>query len=413
MKTSGSSLSALLVGCITIAACSQTTELSRFQYTPTVNSLSDRGATPRSYRVLHSFGADHDGNFPLAGLIDGSDAFYGTTSGGGLYRKGTVFTVTTGGTEKILRSFGKGIKGRYPYAGVIDVKGTLYGTTPFGGEFGDGTAFSMTTDGSEKVLHSFGRGSDGKYPGANLINVGGTLYGTTDDGGTNPCNPSEGCGTIFSITPGGKEKVLHSFGKGADGRFPYAGLIDVRGTLYGTTAYGGKYGTGKYGTVFSITRSGKEKVLHSFGEGRDGALPEADLVNVNGTLYGTTWYGGTQNSGTIFSITRNGHEKVLHSFTGTDGAEPYGGLIDVGGTLYGTTIGGGKYCVSGNACGTVFSITTGGADRVLHDFAKGTDGVGPLGDLIYNNGSLFGVTEAGGVYANQHEIGGTVFSLTP
>ena len=60
----------------------------------------------------------------------------------------------------------------------------------------------------------------------------------------------------------GTEKVLHNFQGGADdGNDPVAGLIDVHGKLYGTTSQGGKYNAG---TVFSITRPGREKVLHSF-----------------------------------------------------------------------------------------------------------------------------------------------------
>jgi uncharacterized repeat protein (TIGR03803 family) len=35
----------------------------------------------------------------------------------------------------------------------------------------------------------------------------------------------------------------------------------------------------------------------------DGELPFADLVNVNGTLYGTTNGGGASGLGTVFSIT--------------------------------------------------------------------------------------------------------------
>ncbi len=413
MKTAGLRLYALFVCGAAIAACSQTTELSPFHYMPTVNSFSERGARPPGYRVLHSFGADHDGENPV-NLNDGGDSFYGATAGGGVYGKGTVFAVTASGAEKTLHNFDERFKGRVPYAGVIDVNGMLYGTTADGGAFGDGTVFSMTTDGSEKVLHSFGKGNDGKYPGATLIDVGGTLYGTTQEGGASPCIPSEGCGTVFRITPDGSERVLHSFGKGHDGSFPFAGLVNVGGTLYGTTGYGGEQGPGKWGTVFSITPSGKERVLHSFGEGLDGALPEAGLIYVNGAFYGTTWFGGTQNLGTVFRVTRSGSEKSLHSFgKGTDGSEPYGGLTDVSGTLYGTTIGGGKYCPSSGACGIVFSITTNGSLKVLHNFGKGTDGVGPVGDLAYKNGRLFGVTESGGVYANRQENGGTVYSLSP
>jgi uncharacterized repeat protein (TIGR03803 family) len=66
-------------------------------------------------------------------------------------------------------------------------------------------------------------------------------------------------------------------------------LIDVNGTLYGTTWTGGYYGGG---TVYSISTSGAEKVLYSFRGGGDGASPESALIYVNGTLYGTTVNGG-------------------------------------------------------------------------------------------------------------------------
>jgi uncharacterized repeat protein (TIGR03803 family) len=417
MKTSGLRVRALFAGCVVIAACSQTTELSRFQYTPSVNSVRDRGAGPLSYRVLHSFGADHDGNYPVGGVSAVGDTLYGTTTSGGLYGWGTVFSVTTGGGEKTLHSFGhgsKGIKGSQPYSGLVDVGGTLHGTTGYGGAFGYGTVFSITTDGMEKLLHSFGKGTDGKLPSGNLIDVGGTLYGTTENGGTGYCRNNEGCGTVFSITTDGTEKVLHSFGKGTDGRFAAAGLTEVNGALYGTTIGGGRH---YLGTVFSITTGGKEKVLHSFGGNPDGAKPAyTSLVAVKGTLYGTTESGGPHhNAGTVFSITKGGSEKVLHNFgRGADGNFPAGGLIDVGGTLYGTTVSGGAYyCGGAGGCGTLFSITTGGKEKVLHSFGNGTDGNGPLDALAFKSGSIFGTTQGGGVYGGGSVLGGTVFSLTP
>lgn len=89
----------------------------------------------------------------------------------------------------------------------------------------------------------------------------------------------------------------------------------------------------------------------------------ANLVDVKGTLYGTTWGCGEYNdtglgNGTIFSVTTGGKEKVLHNFTGSDGDgwHPAAGLIDVNGTLYGTTVGGGSGSGSyGN--GTVFAVS--------------------------------------------------------
>ncbi len=85
-----------------------------------------------------------------------------------------------------------------------------------------------------------------------------------------------------------------------DGNGPYAGLLNVKGTLYGTTVSGGTHD--EFGTVFSITPSGKETVLHSFAGKGDGKGPYAGLLNVNGTLYGTTLEGGTQQIGTVFSL---------------------------------------------------------------------------------------------------------------
>ncbi|MFZ0030426.1 MAG: choice-of-anchor tandem repeat GloVer-containing protein [Candidatus Cybelea sp.] len=407
MKTSALRASALFAGCVVITACSQTTELSRLQYTPNVSGESDRAASPLSYRVLHRFGKDHDGDGPIDGVIAVGGTLFGTTSGGGLYGGGTVFSITTdGGAEKVLHSFGqraKGIKGSQPYGGVIDVGGTLYGTTGYGGGFGYGTVFSVTADGAEKVLHGFGESPDGEVPSENLIAVGSTLYGTTEGGGRyTGFRAADGYGTVFSITTDGKEKVLHSFGKGTDGRFGGAGLTEVSGILYSTTIDGGAYDRG---TVFSITTGGKEKVLHSFGGTPDGAGPAyTSLIAVKGTLYGTTESGGTQDAGTVFSVTRGGSEKVLHSFgKGTDGNFPAGGLIDIGGTLYGTTINGGAY-----GLGTLFSITTGGSEKVRYSFSKGTDGNGPIDALVYEGGSIFGATQSGGI-----DDAGVLFSLTP
>ena len=84
--------------------------------------------------------------------------------------------------------------------------------------------------------------------------MGGTLYGTTTQGGGvgSSCGgSSDSGGTVFSVTPSGTEKVLHTFdGNGTDGLTPRASLIDVNGTLYGTTAHGGTHGDG---TVFALT----------------------------------------------------------------------------------------------------------------------------------------------------------------
>ena len=370
-----------------------------------------------SYALLYSFrahGKRPDGNQPSAGLVEVNGTLYGTTYKGGAYGTGTIFSITLGGAEKVLHSFAPyphRSDGSYPLGSLAVLRGVLYGTTEGGGKYRDGTVFSITTRGKEKALYSFAGGTDGAGPVAGLIDVSGTLYGTTEAGGGVGCD-GYGCGTVFSITASGKETVLHSFGGAGsgDGAEPSAGLVNVNGTLYGTTYSGNA--SGVYGTVFAITPSGKETVLHGFkGSPSDGAEPWAGLVNVNGTLYGTTSVGGAnscqssnQGCGTVFSITPSGTENVLYSFKGgtSDGGVPRASLLNVNGTIYGTTYYGGE-----NGGGTVFSITSSGGETVIHNFAA-RDGGEPQADLINVNGTLYGTTTYGG-RANR----GTVFSLSP
>ncbi len=199
---------------------------------PARTMLHHIGIASSSYDVLHSFGKRHDGGTPYASLLDVNGTLYGTTYQGGEYGDGTVFSVTTTGTEHVLHSFGSGQDGSGPYASLLDVNGTLYGTTVAGGKYTFGTVFSITTTGTEHVLHSFGGGYDGNGPDASLLSVNGTLFGTTSRGGR------YGLGTVFSITVAGVERRLHNFRFRSDGAYPAANLIDVNGTLYGTTVWG-------------------------------------------------------------------------------------------------------------------------------------------------------------------------------
>ncbi len=377
-----------------------------------------------AYSVLYSFKSGNDGDDgrdPHAGpLVKLKGKLYGTTVYGGgpcpaRCFGGTVFAITTSGSETVLHSFEVGPEdGKNPRAGVINVAGTLYGTTVAGGVASCycGTVFKVTLSGAETVLHSFAGEPDGFGPEYGLLDVDETLYGTTANGGTN------GDGTVFAVTTSGTETVLHSFAGDPDGAHPKSGLINVNGTLYGTTFYGGSNCSshGGCGTVFTITASGAETVLYSFkGGSGDGEYPtQAALLDVNGALYGTTKRGGTKNRGTVFSITASGAETVLHSFGSSgDGIYPYGGLVDVNGTLYGTTSNGGSVSCGvryGNipGCGTVFSITTSGKETVLHSFGAPKDGKYPYSGLINVGDTIYGTTTAGGA-----KDAGIVFSLSP
>jgi uncharacterized repeat protein (TIGR03803 family) len=362
-----------------------------------------RSLADHAYLMLYSFGGSGDGMNPSAALVDIKGTLYGTTVYGGSNDSGTVFAITNTGQETVLHSFGGAGDGEQPEAGLISVKGTLYGTTSGGGANGSGTVFSITPGGTEKVLYGFpysvpyGNG----VPVAGLTDVDGTLYGTTKGDGY-------GSGMVFSITTGGKFEVLHRFGKKHDGASPSAALLDVNGTLYGTTAGGGKYGRG---TVFNISTAGKEQVLYSFGASGflDGTSPLSALIDVQGTLYGTTVQGGAHGQGgSVFSITTDGTENLVFSFDGSHGSQPQAGLIDVKGVLYGTTSVGGVKNV-----GTVFSTTTSGEEQVLHSFGKGTDGNSPRANLVEVNGMLYGTTYGGGTNHRRSGGDGTVFALMP
>jgi uncharacterized repeat protein (TIGR03803 family) len=122
----------------------------------------------------------------------------------------------------------------------------------------------------------------------------GNAYGTTLIYGTGSA------GTVFKVSPSGKQTVLHTF-QHTDGENPYGSLVfDKKHNLYGTTAFGGNENAG---IVFKLTPSGKETVLHAFSRAPDGDTPVAGLVlDQKGRLYGTTQSGGTHSQGTVFRV---------------------------------------------------------------------------------------------------------------
>jgi hypothetical protein len=66
-------------------------------------------------------------------------------------------------------------------------------------------------------------------PSAGLfMDTKGNPYGTTLSGGTGVCTGQlfSGCGTVFELSASGTETVLHTFtGVVPDGAFPYSRLI--------------------------------------------------------------------------------------------------------------------------------------------------------------------------------------------
>jgi uncharacterized repeat protein (TIGR03803 family) len=364
-----------------------------------------------------------DGNFYGTTYGGGANKL---SSGGfsGATGDGTFYMITPGGVETVLYSFGvSDVDGLAPTGSVIQAAdGNFYGTTVLGGAAGKGTVFKITPAGVETVLYSFGTSStDATNPSSGVIQgTDGNFYGTTGSGGA---NGTPGYGTVFMVTPSGVETVLYSFGaSSADGQNPAGGLVQAAdGNFYGTTVSGGSMadlpqGTGQ-GTVYRITPAGEETVIYAFGASNsDGYGPTGTLVQDSaGNFYGTTSNGGsTISGGTLFEVTPSGVETVLHTFnpsSGVDGSAPGSIILGSDGNLYGTTSSGGA-----GAGGIVFMITPAGAESVLYSFGNsgavakpGTDGSFPNGVIQGTDGNLYGTTSAGGASESNTSTGAGVF----
>ena len=305
-------------------------------------------------------------------------------------------------------------------------QGNLYGVAEGGtGNFGGGVVFELNLAGTETLIYSFSAINQGLGPNGGLIqDSAGNLYGSTAGGGYDhkPCKKLAGCGLVYKLT-NGAETVLYDFLGSTDGDEPNGALVlDKQGNLYGTTYAGGGGGGGaEAGTIFKVSPTGTETVVHRFGAvAADGKFPNAGLVmDKKGNLYGTTIYGGIDGDygpglmchnkcGVVFELTAAGVEKVLYAFQGSekrDGAAPFAGLIlDSKGNLYGTTFAGGLH-----GQGTVFKLTPTGQETVLYSFGLPPDAGFPVGRLVMDaQGNLYGATAFGGTHGQ-----GTVFKLTP
>jgi hypothetical protein len=287
--------------------------------------------------VIYTFDCNGSaGCDPTADLtFDSKGNLYGTTSQGGnsscgdFIGCGGVFELTPQSdgswTETTIHTFTGGTDGGQPSSGVVlDSEGNVYGMTYSGGmgkclltAFYTGCGilfeFSRNSGGSwnETVLFSFARG--GGYavnPSAGLIlNNPGDLYATSLAGG-------DGFGTVLEFkeaATGWQQNVIHRFYGIPDGLRPVGKLEVDQDALLGVTVNGGILDT--YGIAFELQRSEtgswKERILHSFAGGTaDGYNPQAGMVsNGQGSLFGTTQYGGTGTAcragtcGTVYEIT--------------------------------------------------------------------------------------------------------------
>lgn len=266
-----------------------------------------------------------------------------------------------------------------------DAHGNLFGTTVTGGLtlclVGCGTVYEVSKSGQEQVLYRFLGGTDGAFPASAVTMDGaGNLYGTTSGGNGNDS-------TLFKLTPGGEESVLHTF--------PYQDVrstlvLDAAGNLYGNSQYGGDikcgYNGNGCGFLYKLDSGGRYSVIYTFKNVRDGVTPSSNLVmDAKGTLYGAAASGGDRRCdspngcGAIFELDSNRKYSVLHRFSGkTDGAYPGGVTLDGSGNIYGTTGSGADLdCYPPLGCGVIYKIDTAGKFSVLFTFTASQVCCGP------------------------------------
>jgi len=269
---------------------------------------------------------------------------------------------------------------------------------------------------TEQVLYSFG-GPDGAAPDWGVIaGAKGTLYGTTTFGG------SEQGGTVFELKPeksGYKEEVIHGF-SGSDGNAPNGLIADKRGALYGSTFEGGIYNEDcpiGCGVVFKLKpkKSGYVfSVLYTFQGGTaDAWEPFGALVlDKKGSIYGISQFGCSVNGGCAFKLTpgKSGHtESIIYSFP--NGSLPAGIAIDSKGSLFVTTSYGGTGTCDGG-CGTVYELTPSGSDydgTVIYNFADYSDANYPFAPPTIDEKT--GVIYGTTWYGGTYKSG-TVYALT-
>jgi uncharacterized repeat protein (TIGR03803 family) len=333
--------------------------------------------------VLHRFTDRPDGALPGPVIRDSKGNLYGTAESGGSSSVGVVFKIDSAGKETVLYSFTGGSDGCYPLQGLVrDKAGNLYGTTTAClSSHLYGAIFKIDTAGKETTLHSFAGGSsDGASPdvGSMVMDKKGNLYGMTLSGG----GPSN-CGTLYKYSKSGKFRLLYSFAGDPNN------ICSSLGTLY------------KY------SRSGEVRLLHSFaGSAWDGCRPlGTPALDGKGNLNGVTFACGRKQSGTVWKVSSSGTETILHNFTQSDPQPSAGVALDNKGNLYGLTEYGGAF-----GWGTLYELSSGGRFTTLHSFDY-SDGGNPAADevLIDKKGTLYGAATQGG----SNGSGGTVWTYVP
>jgi uncharacterized repeat protein (TIGR03803 family) len=191
---------------------------------------------------------------------------------------------------------------------------------------------------------------NGGRPDSLVQGANGNFYGTaqvSQEGSSAPTG-----GAVFSLTPTGTFKLLHTFSPGPSKNYPNGNLPGLLtegpdAKLYGETLFGGNGGCNGYcgnGVLYRVNEDGTGfQIIHKYcseSNCTDGAAGGVLVAGTDGNLYATSYSGGANGYGTIFRvIPSTGAFEIVVNFDATTGADPSGLVVASDGTFYGTSFG--------------------------------------------------------------------------
>jgi uncharacterized repeat protein (TIGR03803 family) len=317
------------------------------------------------FTLLHSFvstgGVYPEGSQPGASLLFGQDGnLYGTTTQGGAYKGGVLFTMTTGGGAfAVLYDFCSAANcadGQEPNSLVQGTDGNLYGTTLAGGIASDsclgtgcGTVFRFVpSTHSFTTLHAFNPAQDGAWPHGLIQASDGNFYGTVCGASNGAgCAAGVGEGYLFRVTPGGQYSVLMTFPD-----LPLTGLAQGPG-----------------GALFGIVLGSCGSELFHVNPDGTGFQPSGVCFSIwgagtpvfasDGNLWLTSGGTGGRFCGAVYNLSPEGDLLDTFLFTGADGQAPGAPPIQLAtGEIAGTAMSGGTPPM-GIGAGVVYTIDAG------------------------------------------------------
>ncbi|MDB5282125.1 MAG: hypothetical protein JWO06_1200 [Bacteroidota bacterium] len=325
----------------------------------------------------------------------GEKALWGTMLSGGSSNKGVIYKVNPDGSNGAVAVTFTGANGANPSGNMVEGPGDkLYGTTTAGGQYNYGVLFSFDLTTNQYVkLHDFDSVS-GWAPRDLVLSTDGKIYGTTEAGGLHKTGTAlQGSGIVYSYDLSNDSFTKLFDFDSTNGENPQGLMQASNNKLYGLTRQGGAYNAG---VMYSYTLGVGISKLFDFNPATNGALPtNCKLIQASDNkLYGMTTWGGADNMGTLFNFDIASYRwHKLYDFNGVNGSYPSSSLVQANnGVLYGVSLYGGdhnygvifKYNVSTNGYANLYSF-------------NGPQGAVPFGSMIQGSDDLlYGMTSQGG-----------------